>query len=53
MKILIIPTVRETYKNQFEFSVDIKLINLVKKIFNNSSIEIFNLTKKNILYKDQ
>jgi len=47
MKILIIPTIREIYKNQFEFSVDIKLINLIKKIFKNSSIEIYNLTKKN------
>lgn len=47
MKILIIPTVREIYKNQFEFSVDIKLTNFVKKIFKNSSIDIYNLNKKN------
>ncbi len=47
MKILIIPTVREIYKNQFEYSVDIKLINFFKKIFKNSTIEIYNLTVKN------
>tara|TARA_B100001057_G_scaffold501091_1_gene620440 strand:- start:17227 stop:17832 length:606 start_codon:yes stop_codon:yes gene_type:complete len=42
MKILIIPTIREIYKNQFEFSVDIRLINFLKKIFKNSSIKIYN-----------
>ena len=42
MKILIVPTIREIYKNQFEYCVDIKLINLFKKIYINSKIEIFN-----------
>lgn len=46
MKILIIPTIREIYKNQFEFSVDVRLINFLKKIFKNSSIEIYNSTTK-------
>ena len=31
--ICIIPSVKTPYKNQFEFSVDIKLINLLKKIY--------------------
>ena len=48
MNILIIPTIREIYKNQFEFCADVRLINFFKKIFKNSSIEIYNLeTKKN------
>jgi len=43
MKLLIVPTVRETYKNQFEFSVDIKLINFLKFIFgSNIQIDIYN-----------
>ena len=46
MKILIIPTIREIYKNQFEFSIDVRLINFLKKIFKNSSIEIYNSTTK-------
>ena len=44
MKIGIIPSIKETYKNQLEYCVDIKLINFVKKIFYNDKIEI--LTKK-------
>ena len=31
MKILIVPTIREIYKNQIEVSVDLKLIELMKK----------------------
>ena len=42
MKILIVPSIREIYKNQFEYCVDTKLINLFQKIFSNSKIEIFN-----------
>ena len=42
MKILIVPTIREIYRNQFEYCVDIKLLNFLKKIFINSKIEIFN-----------
>ena len=30
MKILIVPTIREIYKNQIEVSVDLKLIELMK-----------------------
>ena len=47
MKILIIPTIRKIYKNQFEYCVDLRLINFLKKIFKNSSIEICDLTIKN------
>ena len=46
MKILIIPTIREIYKNQFEFCVDLRLTNFLKKIFKKPSIEIFNDTIK-------
>ena len=44
MNILIIPTIREIYKNQLEYSVDIKLIKLLEKIFSNSRIDVFNDT---------
>ena len=48
MKILIVPTIREIYKNQIEVSVDLKLIELMKKIFKNATIDIYNSTiKKN------
>lgn len=47
MKILIVPTVREIYKKQFEFCVDVKLINLIEKIFKKPIIEIYNLKSKN------
>lgn len=48
MKIGITPSVRETYKNQFEYSVDIKLINFLKFCFINSKIFIINDTSLNI-----
>ena len=47
MKIIIIPTVREIYKNQFEYCVDIRLIYFFKKLFKNSSIEVYNGYIKN------
>ena len=47
MKILIVPTIREIYKNQFEYCVDAKLINLLRKIFINSKIDIFSNSIKN------
>ena len=47
MKILIVPTIREIYKNQFEHCVDLRLITFIKKIFKNSSIDIYNITIKN------
>ena len=47
MKILIVPTIREIYKNQIEVSVDLKLIELMKKIFKNAIIDIYNFYKKN------
>jgi putative glutamine amidotransferase len=50
MKIAIIPSIKETYKNQFEYCVDIKLINFLKRIFTNGTIEI--LTKKQELNKN-
>jgi N5-(cytidine 5'-diphosphoramidyl)-L-glutamine hydrolase len=46
MKILIIPTVREIYKKQFEFCVDLRLLNFLEKIFKKPSIEIYNDTIK-------
>ena len=46
MKIGVIPTIRIAYKNQFEYSVDIRLINFIKKIFSNSEIDILINNKK-------
>lgn len=42
MKILLVPTIRETYKNQFEYSVDLRLINFLKKTFKSLEITIYN-----------
>ena len=47
MKILIIPTIREVYRNQFELSVDLKLLSFLKKVFKNSTIKTYNLNTKN------
>ena len=44
MKILIVPTIREIYKNQIEYCVDRKLIDFFKSIFKNSHIELYNNT---------
>jgi|TARA_B100001093_G_C26772857_1_gene990985 putative glutamine amidotransferase len=38
MNIGIVPTVRETYKDQYEFSIDIKLVKFLKKINNKTKI---------------
>ena len=38
MNIGIVPTVRETYKAQYEFSIDINLVNFLKKINNKTKI---------------
>jgi len=46
MKILIIPTVRAPYHQQFEFSVDQKLILFLNKTFKNAQIFIYNDAKK-------
>lgn len=40
MKILIVPKIKETYKGQVEFCVDINLINFIKKAFPQSKINI-------------
>ena len=42
MKILLVPSVKEIYKNQIEYCVDQKLIFFLKKAFPKSKIEIFN-----------
>jgi gamma-glutamyl-gamma-aminobutyrate hydrolase PuuD len=41
MKILLIPSVKEIFKNQFEYCIDKKLILFLKKTFANCKIEIF------------
>lgn len=41
MNILLIPTVREVYKNQLELSVDKRLINFCENTFKNCKITIF------------
>ena len=38
MKILIVPKIREPYKNQVEINVDIRLFNFFRKIFPKSKI---------------
>jgi hypothetical protein len=47
MKVLIIPTIREIYKNQFEYCVDLRLVDFIKKIFKKPSIEIYDFAIKN------
>ncbi len=47
MKILVVPSIREIYRNQLEFSVDIKLIYFLKKLFTKADIEIYNSEIKN------
>ncbi len=42
MKILIVPTIREIHKNQLEYCLDLRLVNLFQKTFINSKIEIYN-----------
>lgn len=42
MKILIVPTIREIYKDQFEYCTDLRLVNLFEKTFDNSKVEIYN-----------
>ena len=46
MKIGIIPNVRETYKNQFEYSIDIKLIDILGRNFPKYEIIILNNLQK-------
>ncbi len=45
MNIGIIPSIRETYKNQFEYSIDINLIKFIKTCFKKSKISIINNNK--------
>jgi len=47
MKILIAPTIRKIYKDQFEYCTDLRLVNLLEKTFVNSRIEIYNGEIKN------
>ena len=47
MKILIVPSIRETYKNQIEYCIDLKLLIFLKKVFKNSTLEAYDLTKNN------
>lgn len=46
MKIGIVPKVIEKYKNQFEYSVELKLINFLKKCFKKSEVYVLNEKKK-------
>lgn len=48
MKIGITPSIKETYKNQFEYCIDIRLINFLKYCFINPEIFIINETSLNI-----
>ena len=48
MKIGITPSIKETYKNQFEYCIDIRLINFLKYCFVNPKIFIINESSLNI-----
>ena len=49
MKISILPTIREIYKNQFELTVDRRLIKFLEKNFKKSKIDI--IKDENLNYK--
>lgn len=46
MKIGIVPSIQEKYKNQFEYNCDLNLIFFLKKIYKNSKIEILTFNHK-------
>jgi len=46
MKILISPSIKEPYNNQFELSVDHKLIKFFKTIYKSAQVEIYHSQKK-------
>ena len=46
MKIGIVPSIQEKYKNQFEYSCDVKLVELLSNIYKNSKIELLTINKK-------
>ena len=46
MKIGIVPSIQEKYKNQFEYSCDVKLIELLPAIFRNCKIELLTANHK-------
>ena len=48
MKIGITPSIKETYKNQFEYCIDIRLINFLKYCFINPKIFIIYESSLNI-----
>ena len=49
MKILIIPVIKEPYKNQIEFSVDIRLVKILESFFLKSRIQ-YAIEKKKYEY---
>ena len=46
MKIGIVPSIQEKYKNQFEYSCDVKLIELLPAIFRNCKVELLTANHK-------
>lgn len=46
MKIAIIPSIKEPYSDQFEYSIDVKLIKFIKKNFPKSEIKVLNIFDK-------
>ena len=46
MKIGIVPSIQEKYKNQFEYSCDVKLIELLLGIFRNCKVELLTVNHK-------
>ena len=49
MKILVIPVIKEPYKNQIEFSVDIRLVKILESFFSKSRIQ-YAIEKKKYEY---
>jgi gamma-glutamyl-gamma-aminobutyrate hydrolase PuuD len=46
MKIGIVPSIQEKYKNQFEYSCDVKLTELLLSIFRNCEVELLTVNHK-------
>ncbi len=46
INISLVPTLYEKYKNQFEFSIDVKWLNFIKNSFDRFNLELFDKSKK-------
>ena len=46
MKIGVVPTIREVYKDQYEFSIDLRLYSFLRKIYDNCSFKVLSNKEK-------